>query len=375
MSEEFQEKVRIPNGDTRQIPRQPDGDRFQICCSGGIRAIQQDKDRWLIAPIFDAGPCAKGYLSKLQLQEVLRTNNITEIAFHREGWFNGQCHSSWSPILPGRTNHMIAPADIWRQIAVNLAHARTVPKIGTVTTKRELAALIDDHDQTERLAQSISLSLRNMDISIEHIFEFYYEQIVALMASDRLDGTRQSSTLDQTLYAQVHAFFAHLGAARDYLATLIGFRLNKNSQKTDSLARLIEVIRLDELGNDALLDTLVERGYIQRRPSGINKIQISGWIADVTMLRNLLMHKRPYGSRFAERMGYAVAIDRSEGIFRYTRPITLNDGEHDVLDIVVNHYRKAGSLFVECAEKTGLDTNILKITDADIVEPVARRAD
>ncbi|TIS99165.1 hypothetical protein [Mesorhizobium sp.] len=369
MNDKLEEKIPIPNSVTRRTPRQPDGDGFLVCCSGGVRAIQQDKDVWFIDPVFDVGPCAKGVISVLQVQALLKQSGLKEIAFHRTGWLKGEYHSSWSPIVPGRKNHMIGPADIWSQIAGNLARARTASEIKTLDkpSHRQLAALLDARGETERLAQSISLSLRNMDMSIEQIAEFYNEQLANHMASGLLDGRRSGTTLDQMLYAHVHAFFMHLGAARDYLATLIGFRLGKDLQKKDSLARLVDVLRTDDFGKDALLDIFTGRGYLRKKATSTNKVEVAGWLAEVTDLRNLLMHKRPYGARFAEHMGYAVAVDAANGLYRYTRPIVLDDGEHDVLDLILQHYRTACSLFFDCAERSGLDSDVLTLTDADII--------
>lgn len=369
MNDKSKERIPVPNGITRRTPRQPDGDGFVVCCSGGIRAIQQDKDVWFIEPVFDAGLCAKGVVSAQQVQALLKQSGLREIAFHRTGWFKGEYHSSWSPIVPGRKNHMIGPADIWGQIAGNLSRARTAPEIKTLDkpSHQQVAALLDAHGEIERLAQSISLSLRNMDMSIEQIAEFYNEQLSNHVASGLFDGRRSTTTMDQMLYAHVHAFFMHLGAARDYLATLVGFRLGKDLQKKDSLARLVDVLRIDDFGTDALLDIFTGRGYLRKKAASANKVEVAGWLAEITDLRNLLMHKRPYGVRFAEHMGYAVAVDAASGLYRYTRPIVLDDGEHDVLDLILQHYRTACSLFFDCAERSGWDTAMLTLTDADII--------
>jgi hypothetical protein len=116
-----------------------------------------------------------------------------------------------------------------------------------------------------------------------------------------------------------------------------------------------------------LLDILTERGYVRKKTGSTNKVEDAGWLAEMTGIRNLLMHKRPYGARFAEHMGYVVAVDAANGLYRYTRPIVLDDREHDVLDLILQHYRTACSLFFDCAEQSGLDTAMITLTDADIV--------
>ena len=264
---------------------------------------------------------------------------------------------------------MIGPASIWSQIAGNLMRARTSSEIEPLENPsyQQIAEKVDARGEIERLAQSISLSLRNMDMSVEQIAKFYNEELADCMTAGLLEGQNSGTTRSQILYAQVHSFFMHLGAARDYLATLIGFRLGKDLQKKDSLARLVDVLVIDDFTKDDLLGIFARHGYIRKKPTSAAKVELDGWLAKVTDLRNLLMHKRPYGARFAECSGQAVAVDATNGLYRYTRPIVLDDHEYDVLDILLQHYQTACALFFECAEQSGLNTAMLTITDADIV--------
>lgn len=206
---------------TRRVQRQSDGDAFFQIYSGGMHAAEPSDNTWHIEPILDDGhPCAKGFMPTAKLQAFFRQHGFTFIAFHRIGWFKGNYHSSWSPFIPGQTNHLQGPADLWSNVASNLSRARTASDLAALVqpTHEQIATLLDNRSEAERLASSISLSLRNMDISVEQIAEFYNEQLVNHMASGSLEGKRASSTLDQTLFAHVHSFFMHLGAARDYLA-------------------------------------------------------------------------------------------------------------------------------------------------------------
>lgn len=203
-----------------------------------------------------------------------------------------------------------------------------------------------------------------MDINVEQIADFYNEQLVSQMASGLLDGRKSSTTLDQMLYAHVHSFFMHIGAARDYLAALIGFRLGKDK---NSLAWLADALKVDDLEKDALLSILQKRGYLGKKTNSTNKVEVAGWLAEMTEIRNRLMHRRPYGSLFVEKMGYAVVIDSENGLYRYTRPIVMDEGECDVLDLVIQHYRAACSLFLDCAEQSGLNTDMPVLSVSDII--------
>lgn len=124
---------------------------------------------------------------------------------------------------------MRGPADLWSSVANNIAQIRTADDLAAMPQPnlKQIAALFDNRTEAERLASSISLSLRNMDISVEQIAEFYNEQLVNHMALGKLTGELLSSTLDQALFAHVHSFFVHPGAARDYLAAFCALRLGK----------------------------------------------------------------------------------------------------------------------------------------------------
>jgi hypothetical protein len=207
-----------------------------------------------------------------------------------------------------------------------------------------------------------------MDISVEQIAEFYHEQLVNLMAAGIVDGRRSANTQNQTLFAHVHSFFLHLGAARDYLAALIAARIGKDPGKIDSMAHLIKALRAKDIETDALLKLLESRKFIQPIPDNTNRREISGWLKEASTLRNQFVHRRPYGARHVERFGHAVAVSPEMGLYRYVRPVLVkNDAELDVLDVVVSHYKQATALFQDAAEVSGQDTSILTITDKDII--------
>ena len=132
------------------------------------------------------------------------------IAFQRHGWLRGEHHSSWSPIIPGRKNHMQSPADLWSNIANNLAGNRSDAKLGDAValTFEQICAILDNRTDEEELALSISLSLRNMDISVEQVAEFYHEQLVDLMAAGFTEGRHAGTSEDQTQFSHVHSFFS-----------------------------------------------------------------------------------------------------------------------------------------------------------------------
>lgn len=356
---------------SQRLSRQPDGDAFYLICTGGVRCAERDADVWHIEPIFDGeSASARGFMTKSQLQAYLRQSDLKPVAFHRLGWFHGDYHSGWSPIIPGRTSHMQGAVDMWGHIEGNLCSDRTGSTLDGITEPDQvkLANLLDDQTDAERLAHCISLSLRNMDIAVEQVTEFYNEHLVNLMAGKNLYGSRSGSYQDVALYAHVHSFFMHLGAARDYFAAFIASRLGKDPLDIDSMAKLISVLRTADIPSDDLLGVLQTRGYLQHKATSLDKIEAVGWLKEVTNLRNQFVHRRPYGSKYVEQSGYAQAIDKSAGLYRYVRPVVQADGaEEDILDLIARHYAVASSLFYECAEKSGHNTAMMTLTDKDII--------
>ena len=121
-----------------------------------------DGNRWVIAPFFsDKKPCYIGYLRQEKLQQMTRGLGLQPIAFHRFGWADGEYHSSLSPIQPEKANHSITPANQWSTISYHLAKSRTdrTAEWDKPPHPDELARILDERKDDERLARSISYSL------------------------------------------------------------------------------------------------------------------------------------------------------------------------------------------------------------------------
>ena len=372
-------KIEVCQHQTMRLMRQADGEAFYRIYSGGMRAAEPEDNAWHIEPIFDQGqPCAKGFLSAEMLSAFFKQYGFKFIAFSRIVWTNGYFHSSWCPIIPSQTNHLRGPADLWGSIATNLSNEQRQDILSNMVrpTHQQIATVLDNRTEAERLARSISLSLRSMDISVEQITEFYNEQLVNHMASGSLESQRISTSLDQNLFAHVHSFFMQLGAARDYLASLCALRIGKNPEKIDSFARLTDVIRSENFASDELLQLFYARGYFGRKPASAAKFEISGWMKEVTDLRNEFMHRRPYGDRFAEQMGFAEPIDRDAGVFRYVRPIVIANREDDVQNLILRHYREMTDMCYAAAVTSGMDSSILTFGKDDIIsiDPKSRNS-
>ena len=370
--------ISIGKDETTAIPRQPDGDAFYVHCTGGFRGAKSTEGRWVIEPIlYNGRPCRSGFISTEELQMLARKTGFSPIAFQSMGWTNGKYHSHWIPLIPGRQNQLRGPSDLWRSISSNLSRNRSGSHLSKMEnpTHKKIADLLDDRAEEERLAQSISLSLRSMDISIEQVAEYHNEQLVNLLASGKTNGERVATTLDETLFAHVHSFFMHFGAARDYFGALIASRIGKSPQRFDSMAKLVDALRPEHFSFDKLLELLRSRKFIQPSAKNSNRWEMYGWLKEASELRNEFVHRRPYGSKFMERAGCAVSVRPEFGLFRYFRPIVIDgNAERDVLDVVTAHYKAATTMFQDAAEVSGYDASILTLTDKDVISmKVTRR--
>lgn len=325
------------------VPRQPDADIFYVHCTGGFRSARVSDDHWLIEPIFENGEArAKGFLTDIQLRQIVRKGSFKVLGFQASGWLKGEWHSSWRPIIPTEKNQALSPSDIWGNISNNLFCATRAQQLTELKEADHsmVAAILDDRSVEERLAQAISLSLRSMDLAVEQIAEHYNEQLVNKMYAGDVEGQRSSNTMDQNLFAHVHAFFLQLGTARDYLAAFIANRLGMNVShgKVDTMNSLKSKLRSQHVGHEPILDLLLNRKWLVAKPDAPDRWATSGWLKEITDLRNEIVHRRPYGSVYAERFGWAKPVRAELGLYRYFRPIEIaGKPEHDLLDVICQH--------------------------------------
>lgn len=291
------------------------------------------------------------------------------IAFEHFHWTDGAYGSRWAPFLPGQKNFVMGASDLWGNVAGKLGQQRTQAQLKQFVSpdRSELFAILDAASDGERLARSMSLTLRSLDSTVASIASFYQEELVDMLSSGLTDGRGQKTTRDQELFATVHSFFLNLGSVRDYLAAFIAMQIGRDCQKIDSMAKLAGAIRSSDVSASALLQNLQSRGYLKAKGGASTKWETSGWLAEASDLRNEFVHRRTYGQRAAEAWGRLACVDPEAGMFRYVRPLMQGDVERDALDVILDHYEKTNELLFACAQLSGHDHAIMTLTDDDIV--------
>lgn len=355
------------------LKSQPDVDVFIVHCTGGFRGSKFSDNQWRVAPILEGGEVrVKGFLSSIKMESLFFNFRFKVLGFQSSGWWNGQWFSSWRPIIPNEQNHFWGPSDIWSSISGNIFSATRAQQLREMkdASHSKIASILDEKTFEERIAKAISLSLRSMDLAVEKISEHYNGQLINIMRRGQVEGQRISNTLDQNLFAHVHAFFLQIGSARDYLAAFISNRLgmNANHGKVDTMNALRGSLRLHHAGREPILDILINNKYLIPQDESGNRWVISGWLKEVTDLRNEFVHRRPYGSVYSEQFGWVSAVNAELGLYRYFRPIEIGGKlERDLLDVICYHYRMCTGLFFEAAKASGLDGAMMTLTDKDIV--------
>lgn len=235
----------------------------------------------------------------------------------------------------------------------------------TKPTRDEVGLVLDGGDREEALAGSISLSLRNMDVNIEGICEIYCEELVNIISSGANEGLLFGGHQESNLHAHIHAFFLHLGAARDYLGAFIAHRLGL-PEGVDDFPHLLRNIRPEHISSNQLLRYLQTNQCIAVNAS--NKVERSGWLQEVSEARRQLVHKRPYGLRFSEQFGSIKKMSEEYSIYKYVRNIAIGDGEDkDMLDFIQQNYLIMTKVFFDLASLSGMNTSIPIIAAKDII--------
>lgn len=372
MNTKQNKSISLPDDELRQIARIANSSGLTLHCTGGFRAHQVGDDKWMIEPILeDRKVFAKGFLSQIELQSLLKNAGIKAIAFESINWINGCYNSNWMPIIPNQTKHLIGPADLWSNIAGNLAPANTANKLRTIKTYNtdEVSEILDETTKQQKLARYISYSLCSIDMCVQQIAEFYNEQTVDILSNGHISSKYLGGTFrDKTLFTHVHSFFLHLGTARDYLGAFLAEELGMDSEKIDDMTRLIAKLSNQSFETSPILRHLKDKGNLAPKEKSQGKWDSAGWLKSVSEIRNQFVHKRPYGSYYTESIGQLIAVDQSLGIFKYFRPLILSNGEKsDLLDEIDTHYKNCVQLFYDAAKLSGLDSSMWKLPDKDIV--------
>ncbi|MDO9581860.1 MAG: hypothetical protein Q7J24_01930 [Desulfomicrobium sp.] len=336
--------------------------------TGGIQAWQRDKDSWSYGPIIYKGePVMAGMLSTEVLRFAINQMGLSPIILAHRVCIDGSSSTILRSMNPNKKNDTLSAADVWGTISGNIVKKRVAAfrAQNPNATTEEVLKVINRKTSEEIFARFISESLRSMDICIDAISSYYHEQLVIFLREGKKVGERSSNIADLTCIANVHSFFLHLGAARDYLGALIAQRCGM-PDNVDDMARLLDKLRWNNLPMDSILQTLIKRNVVTKKDNS-EKCKLSGWLDRISGVRKQMVHKRPYGSHESEEYGHIRSAGDLKGHYRFWKPIYLEtNSDQDALDFISDAYHKITELFGEVALASGNDTSIPILTDKEI---------
>ncbi len=328
--------------------------------TGGFKAWQRSQNEWSIGPIiYNDEVVMAGILSFAELRSAMSIMGLSWTVFEHRVVMSGVITKMWRSVEPVGMNSALSATDVWQTIRANSTSRRVAQFRAQFpdSSAQEILTIMEQSNADERLSEYISDSLRSMDICISSISDFYHDQLTTFLREGRAVGAKSCSVADLPFVANVHSFFVHFGAARDYLAALLAYRCGL-SQNTEAMNRLLDKLTWNNLPNDPIIQHLVKVGCFAAKPNS-TKTKLAGWLEDASNVRNELVHRRPFGSHESERYGHIQNAGGLEGHFRFFKPIHVGDGSTtDTLDYLADLYGKTTKLFGEIALISGADTAI-----------------
>ncbi len=219
-------------------------------------------------------------------------------------------------------------------------------------------------DDYSALARYVAVCLRASDIRLRDISDGYGAQLLSALASGAELGHPFENMPLADLHLAIHSFVAEMGAARDYLAAIVGRQLGAPASK-DSLARLMDWLSADARKAEAAQPTALalSRGWADAEDP---------WLKQLTDYRNLFLHRGPMGARGFESAPRLTATATRHGEVRtLVLPIPRRLGGPDTVDALTQFVRLHWQMFrlaADLAASASYVSTPTVITSADIID-------
>jgi len=178
------------------------------------------------------------------------------------------------------------PARIWRPLLGPPILPHAANDTWAIISSTARAAGDDGY---ARLARSLSVSLRAAGLQLRNASDEYNRQLEAALARDQRVGARFANISMIELHLAFHSVLSEMASARDYLAQVVGRRVNA-PDRIDALARLRDwAVR--PINSAALSDVLVQRLF-----EASDVTTPDPWLHDIGEYRNLFLHREHIGA-------------------------------------------------------------------------------
>lgn len=312
--------------------------------TGGLRA-RRYQDAWMIGPLLKDGDL-------VDMGPVLESQINTAAAELGVRVFGADEEILGDPYLPTRIWEPFVglkptpglPTELWANIAHHAADA-------------------GDECYGE-LARYTAVCLRAADIRLRDISDGYGAQLLsALHSGTKVDHRFENMPLAD-LHLAIHSFVAEMGAARDYLAAIVGRQLGAPASK-DSLARLMDWLEADARQVEAAkpVSLTLMKGWVDADDP---------WLKQLTDYRNLFLHRGPIGARGMESAPRLAALASPHGEVRtLVLPIPRRLEGTETVDALVQFIRLHWQMFRLAADLAALSpypTTPKVVTRADMID-------
>ncbi|MGV9008069.1 hypothetical protein [Brevundimonas sp.] len=215
------------------------------------------------------------------------------------------------------------------------------------------------------LARNVAECLRASDVRLRDLSDEYESQLLSALHSQTEAGVRFDNLPLKDLFLAIHSLVAEMGAARDYLASIVGLHLGAPA-KCDSLARLKAWLDADARQVERVAPmaaALLE---------GVSGESGDPWLNRLTAYRNLFLHRGPMGTSGIEDGPHLVEFIGAYGLIRTFRvPLPRNvavEVERDALEEFADLHRALFHLASHLASMARYATTPQAVTFADLAD-------
>lgn len=215
------------------------------------------------------------------------------------------------------------------------------------------------------LARNVAECLRAADIRLRDLSDGYESQLLSALNAETQSGVRFDNLPLKDLHLAIHSLVAEMGAARDYLAAIVGMHLGA-PEKYNSLAWLLPWLKAK--AREAECATPIAVTLLE----GVDDSSGDAWLSRLSAYRNLFLHRGPMGSRDIKQGPHLVELASVHGLIRtFKMPLPRNadcEPERDALEEFVALHRALFDLAARLASMARYGMTPRIVTRADVAE-------
>ncbi len=333
--------------DIKQEMEVPDDHQFLILQFTGGLSARRLVEGWTLEPIpIEGAPHIIGAFKPEEFKAVTENLQVEPIFYEQRGFSSGVRHRFFRPWSPTAHAEQQTTRDHWSAIAGNIPASS---------------------EKEKNLARNIALGIRNVEIHVGRITDFYGGQLAGAIRKGKSHGTRFSMGSDDEISASVHDFYSAIGSLRDHMAALIATR-NGMPRKRDDLTKLMQSMKDNEKSyTEGMIKVLLNGKHLAFQNG---KWSTAGILDEIRSIRRKMVHGTPHGAHDDERWGRVVAALGGENlsVLLYEHCFVDDGGrKHELLKLVRRHYLFMMSLLREMAFASGYASDMPVIDESLIL--------